>query len=127
MSIENPIKKEIIIDGVVFKNPTTYSIPDNNGNFSKIHANPETPLHIVDENGNVGLLKNDSTKRAINRLDSYLKPLWVIPNLTIDTTQETGLKITKLAKVDSEGRCIEKGELYLMRNGKVEYDLEKKN
>ena len=118
--------KETTIDGVVFKKPTLYSIPDTNGNFSGSEtSNTEEAFYLIDKDGNMGLADNKMQKRAIENLDYYIVPAWEIQNIK-ERQNATGLKVIELGKIDPlSKKLINKGKLEFTNNNKIEYDLNK--
>ena len=124
---QKPESKEFNIDNIPGK---LYSIPellDGGFKLERKEADPETSLYKIDKEGNVYLRNEDQIKRAINRFDSYLKPLWNISteshNLLADNTAE-GAIVTKLAKINTaNGSLIDKGELKLITQKGIFYEL----
>jgi len=103
-----------------------FSIPEIDGSFKMERETPEITscYHKINKEGNVYLINEEGIKRAINRLDSYLKPIWEIDKI-LETENANGVIVKKLPKVDLiSGKLIEKGELELVSEKGIFYEKE---
>ena len=97
----------------------TYSMPDKNGVFAKEFANTsKRGAFIINEKGEVSITPGAGTYlgRILGRFESYLKDTFEITResrnmLDNNFDSITGIVVKKNAKVDSNGKIIEKGEI----------------
>jgi len=106
-------------DELISKFTRKFSIADANGVFDKEFeqkTEDHTTLHLINKDGLV-TLNTDSkfANQSINDINGYLAPVWKIENIE-DRLQAKGLIVKKYAKVDSNGKIIEKGVLQLDTN-----------
>lgn len=106
---------------------TYYSMPESDGSFISTNGNSTNEgrsYYGVDSDGEVWFVGNpERLQRAINRLESYIRPLYETSGWEIGDANFKGVVITKNPKVDDNGKLLSKGKLTFTANKEVRNSL----
>lgn len=108
-SLQGSIKYDV-------KKPVGRKFESFNGEGKASDKEGDKPHFIVDKDGNVGIIESESVAKTIASFPEALLGKSFSAIRVDDLPNGVKVMVTKLAKVDSQGRITEKGELFFTNN-----------